>query len=64
MSSVNGIIQTATAISQAQTATKADFAVLKKQQEAAQQAGEAAVQLLQAAASVGQPVDSLELSGG
>lgn len=64
MSSVNGITQTATAIANAQLHSKVDFAVLQKQQEASQQAGDAAVQLIEAAAAVGQPVDTLELSEG
>ncbi|QDS90364.1 hypothetical protein EC9_45720 [Rosistilla ulvae] len=64
MSSVNGIIQTATAISNAQLHNKVDIAVLKKQQEASQQAGDAAVQLIEAAAAAGKQIDSLELSDG
>ncbi|QDV71051.1 hypothetical protein Poly24_47840 [Rosistilla carotiformis] len=64
MSSVNGIAQAATAISNAQLANKVDFAVLKKQQEASQQAGDAAVQLIEAAAAAGRQADSLELSEG
>ena len=64
MQSVSGISQTATAMSNARLQNRVDIAVLKKQQEASQQQGDAAVKLIQAAASVSRQIDTLELSGG
>ncbi|MEZ6091482.1 MAG: YjfB family protein [Pirellulaceae bacterium] len=62
MSSVSGISQAATAIANAQTQNKVQIAVMRKQQEASQQQGDAAVKLIQAAASIGRHQDTLELS--
>ena len=57
MNSVSGIIQTASAISQAQTSNKIDMAVLVKHQEATKQTGDAMVQLIQAAVDTGKQLD-------
>jgi len=52
MSSVEGIAQTSTAISQAQLQNQVDVSVAKKTLDAQKQQGDAAVQLIEAAARV------------
>lgn len=53
MSSVNSVVGTYTALSNFKSESQISVAVLGKQLDAQKQQGEAAVQLLEAAASVG-----------
>ncbi|MEX1040147.1 MAG: YjfB family protein [Pirellulaceae bacterium] len=52
MVSVEGVIQSSSAIQQSVTANQVDMAVAKKTLDAHKQAGEAAVQLIESAAKI------------
>lgn len=58
MSSVNSVTSTYTALSQVQTANQLNVAVAGKQLDAVRQQGDAAVQLIEAAAAAGKSVDT------